>query len=146
DEGDGTNTPGNNPNVIWVGTLAPELTNPTGTPTLTSIYSQSGLVASVGVITGLALDTANQKVYFTEHKSLLEVAYTGGTVLTLATTTGNVFADGLALDVPDNEAFFFSHTTHTTVVGTKSSTSHVVTAVNSNAIYVDTNLSVQNST
>src|SRR5262249_23230836 len=70
DEGDGTNTPGNNPNVIWVGTLAPELTNPTGTPTLTSIYSQSGLVASVGVITGLALDTTAQRVYFTEHKEL----------------------------------------------------------------------------
>src|SRR5262249_41532818 len=53
---------------------------------------------------------------------------------------------GLALDVPDNEAFFFSHTTHTTVVGMNTSTSHVVTAINSNAIYVDTNLSVANST
>src|SRR5262249_24433898 len=44
------------------------------------------------------------------------------------------------------QAFFFSHTTHTTVVGSKSSTATVVTAVNSNAIYVDSNLTVQNST
>src|SRR5262249_52790128 len=133
DEGNGTNTPGNNPNVIWVGTLSTELSNPTGTPTLTSIYSQSGAVSSAGVITGLAIDPTNQKVYFTEHQSLLEVAYTGGTVLTLATEPSSVavFANGLALDAPHNQAFFFSHTTHTSVVGSKSSTAHVVTTIGS---------------
>src|SRR5215467_3801067 len=83
-EGDGTNTPGNNPNVIWVGTLSAELTNPTGTPTLTSIYSQTGAVSAQGVITGLAIDPASQQVYFTEHQSLLKVGYNGGTVTTLA--------------------------------------------------------------
>jgi hypothetical protein len=141
DEGNGTNTPGNNPNVIWVGTLAPELTNPTGTPTLTSIYSQGGNVSATGVITGLAIDPSTKEVFFTEHKSLLEVAYTGGTVLTLATGAGNVFADGLALDKPHNQAFFFSNSTSGVFT-----TNGVVNEVTSDAIYVDSNLTVQNST
>jgi lipopolysaccharide export system protein LptA len=136
-EGDGSNTPGNNPNVIWVGTLSTELSNPTGTPTLTSIYSQGGSVATTGVITGLALDPASKEVFFTEHQSLLEVAYTGGTVVTLATGGSNVFADGLALDAPHNQAFFFSNTTSSSFSGT---------VVTSNAIYVDSDLTVPNST
>jgi hypothetical protein len=137
DEGDGSNTPGNNPNVIWVGTLSTELSNPTGTPTLTSIYSQGGDVATTGVITGLALDPTNKEVFFTEHQSLLEVAYTGGTVVTLATGGSNVFADGLALDAPHNQAFFFSNTTSSSFTGS---------VVTSNAIYVDSDLTVPNST
>jgi lipopolysaccharide export system protein LptA len=136
-EGNGTNTPGNNPNVIWVGTLSTELSNPTGTPSLTSIYSQTGDVATNGVITGLALDPTNKEVFFTEHQSLLEVAYTGGTVVTLATGGSNVFADGLALDAPHNQAFFFSNTTSSSFSGS---------VVTSNAIYVDQDLTVQNST
>jgi hypothetical protein len=133
---------GLNPNVIWKGTLSSEVNNPTGTPSLTSIYSQSGTVASIGVISGLAVDPASQKVFFTEHQSLLEVGYNGGTVTTLATGGSNGFADGLALDAPHNQAFFFSNTTSSTFT----SHSGVVTAVTSNAIYVDSNLTVQNST
>jgi hypothetical protein len=134
---------GSNPNVIWVGTLAPELTNPTGTPTLTSIYSQTGAVSTTGVITGLAVDPATKEVFFTEHQSLLEVPYSGGTVVTLATepSTVNVFANGLALDAPHNQAFFFSSTTSGVFTA-----NGVVNAVTSDAIYVDSNLTVQNST
>ncbi|HWW09933.1 MAG TPA: DUF4347 domain-containing protein, partial [Candidatus Acidoferrales bacterium] len=128
---------GSNPNVIWVGTLSSELSNPTGTPTLTSIYSQGGNLATTGVITGLALDPSSKEVFFTEHQSLLEVSYTGGTVTTLATGGANVFADGLALDAPHNQAFFFSNTTSSSFSGT---------IVTSNAIYVDQNLTVANST
>ena len=60
---------GLSPNAIWVGTLSSELTNPTGTPTLTSIYSNT----QPGEITGLALDPSTKEVFFTEHQSLLEV-------------------------------------------------------------------------
>ena len=147
DEGDGTNTPGNNPNVIWVGTLSTELSDPTGTPSLTSIYSQSGVVSSTGVITGLEVDPTHKDVFFTEHQSLLEVAYTGGTVTTLATepSSVNVFANGLALDAPHNKAFFFSNTTTTTSIGTANHPV-VVTTIGSDAIYVDSDLTVHDST
>jgi lipopolysaccharide export system protein LptA len=106
--GDGSNTPGNNPNVIWVGTLSSALSNPTATPALTSIYSNGGGVTVTGEITGIGLDTANQQIYFTQQHSLLEVGYTGGTVTTLSTGDPNTFLDGLALDLPHNQAFFFS--------------------------------------
>ncbi|HEY2134633.1 MAG TPA: DUF4347 domain-containing protein, partial [Xanthobacteraceae bacterium] len=134
------------PNAIYRGTLAPELSNPGGTPALSQIYSFGGASTTVGEITGIAVDSASQEVYFTESKNLLEVGYNGGAVTTLSSATGNVFADGLALDVGHNQAFFFSHTVHTTLVGGNSSTSGAlavtVTTVGSNAIYVDSNLGV----
>ncbi|HEY2134635.1 MAG TPA: DUF4347 domain-containing protein [Xanthobacteraceae bacterium] len=132
-------------NAIYKGTLAPELSNPTGTPALTNIYSLSGSSSLIGEVSGIGLDTANQKVYFTEHQSLYEVGYNGGAVTTLTSTITNVFADGLALDVAHNQAFFFSHTIKTTTIGGHSSTGgHTAvhaTIVSSNAIYVDSNLS-----
>jgi len=136
---------GSNPNAIWVGTLAPELTNPTGTPTLTSIYSQSGAVNTTGVITGLGIDPTSQKVFFTEHQALLEVAYTGGTVTTLAAATGAFHANGLALDIDHishNEAFFFSTTTN----GTFTTNGGVVNVLTTNVIYVDSNLAATSTT
>jgi hypothetical protein len=131
-------------NIIWKGSLTAELNNPSGTPTLTAIYSLSGTVggtSGTGGITGIALDTDNQQVYFTSRHDIREVSYNGGTVTTLATGGSKVFADGLALDLPHNQAFFFSNTTFST-----SSGGVQIVTVSSNAIYVDQNLSVANST
>ena len=120
------------------GNLGTELTNPSGTPALSTIYYQSGAVggpSGTGFISGIALDTANQQIYFTERHSILKVSYAGGAVTTLATGGTSVFADGLALDLPHNQAFFFSNTTFST-----SSNGHPIISVTSNAIYVDLNL------
>ncbi|SEC28489.1 protein of unknown function [Rhizobiales bacterium GAS188] len=127
-----------NNNIIYKGTLSPELSNPLGTPTLTSIYSQGGGLTVTGKITGIALDTANQQVYFTQQHSLEKVSYNGGTPTTLATGGVNVFLDGLALDLPHNQAFFFSETTHSVLTPTNGT--HTVTTVGTNAIYVDSDL------
>ncbi len=129
------NTGINNGNVIWKGSLAQELANPSATPTLTSIFSQTGSVGTTGEITGIALDSAGQQLYFTERHSILRENYDGTGLTTLATGGSNVFANGLALDVAHNQAFFFSTTTFST-----SSSGVPITSVNSNAIYVDSNL------
>jgi hypothetical protein len=130
--GDGSNTPGNNPNVIWKGTLAPELTNPTATPTLTSIYSNGGGVTVVGEIEGIAVDPATQQVYFTQQHNFLKVGYGGGSTTVLSTVDTNTFLHGLALDLPDNKAFFFSENSVSTSGGAVSEVSH---------LWVDSNLS-----
>src|SRR5262249_8182567 len=129
----------NSGNGIYKGSLGQELSNPSGTPSLTSIFFQTGAVNTTGGITGIALDTDNQQVYFTNRHSILKVGYTGGTVTTPATGGNNVFADGLALDLPHNQAFFFSNTTFTTFTPTHNS--QITTSISSNAIYVDSNLS-----
>jgi hypothetical protein len=126
-------------NAILKGSLAAELSNPSGTPALTTVYYQSGTLGGptgTGFITGIELDTANQQIYFTQRHSILKVGYNGGTVTTLATGGSNVFTDGLALDLPHNQAFFFSNTTFSTSVS-----GQPVISVTSNAIYVDSDLS-----
>jgi hypothetical protein len=135
----------NDANIIWKGSLLSEINNPTGTPSLTAVYSVAGTVngtAGTGFITGLELDSANQQVYFTQRHDIRKVSYNGGTVTTLATGGSNVFADGLALDLPHNQAFFFSNTTFSTF----DSHSNIVTSVSSNAVYADLDLSLANST
>src|SRR5207248_2948973 len=67
--------------------------------------------------------------------SIVRENYNGTGLTTLATGGSQVFADGLALDVPHNQAFFFSNTTFST-----SSNGHPIVSVSSNAIYVDSNL------
>ena len=129
--GDGSNTPGNNPNVIWEGTLSSALSNPTATPALTSIYSNGGGVTVTGEITGIALDTANQQIYFTQQHDLLKVGYNGGAVTTLSTGDANTFLDGLALDLPHNQAFFFATKSTSTSSGGTSEKS---------ALFVDSDL------
>ena len=126
-------------NAILKGSLGSELSNPSGTPALTTIYYQSGTLggpSGTGFISGIDLDTANQQIYFTQRHSILKVGYNGGPVTTLATGGTSVFTDGLALDLPHNQAFFFSNTTFST-----SSNGHPIISVSSNAIYVNSNLS-----
>jgi lipopolysaccharide export system protein LptA len=129
--GDGSNTPGNNPNVIWEGTLSSALSSPTATPALTSIYANGGGVTVTGEITGIALDTANQQIYFTQQHDLLKVGYNGGAVTTLSTGDANTFLDGLALDLPHNQAFFFATKSTSTSSGGTSEKS---------ALFVDSDL------
>jgi lipopolysaccharide export system protein LptA len=129
--GDGSNTTGNNPNVIWEGTLSSALSSPTATPALTSIYSNGGGVTVTGEITGIALDPANQQIYFTQQHDLLKVGYNGGAVTTLSTGDANTFFDGLALDLPHNQAFFFATKSTSTSSGGTSEKS---------ALFVDSDL------
>ena len=128
----GSATASSNPNVIWKGTLAPELTNPTATPALTSIYSSSGGITVVGEIEGIAVDPATQQVYFTQQHNFLKVGYNGGATTLLSTVDTNTFLHGLALDLPDNKAFFFSENSNSTSGGAVTEVSH---------LWVDSNLS-----
>ena len=138
------------------GSLSTALSNPTGTPTFATLFTNNVGTQS---ITGLEVDPDNSVVYFDDGQSFYKNSYAGntGTVTTLG--TASVFLDGLALDLPAHVAYFANATTGnattTTLNGqpelgpnhtgdshasTDGAHIHYHTTVTSNAIYETSNL------
>ena len=103
---------------LYKGSLFNAETNPTGTPTYTSLFTET----SNNKLNGLALDPTNSAVYFVDGgHSFDKVSYSGGPVTTLGstgTTNNDPFIEGLALDLPHHVAYFLSATTTTTTTTT----------------------------
>src|SRR6202789_227156 len=108
-----TENAGADPTKILVGSLSTVLANPTNTPSLTTVFTDTSDGGAGFEVSGLAVDPDNSEIYFVDHQSLEKVSYagTGLTVLGSVTsltdpeTGASVFMDGLALDLPHQFAF-----------------------------------------
>ena len=94
---------------VLEGSLTSALTDPTGTPTYTTLYSNPNAATEGIEILGLADDPTSKQVFFIEGNDFDKVSYAGGAVTTVGTTgSGGPFLNGLALDLPAHVAYFIN--------------------------------------
>src|SRR5579883_556926 len=112
----GSQSETSSPTELLEGSLSSVLGNPTGTPTYTTLWTDTSASRQSNELTGIALDPASQQVFFVDGTSFYKNSYSGstGTVTTLD-NTATVPIEGLALDLPDHVAYFISsHQVNTT--------------------------------
>jgi Ca2+-binding RTX toxin-like protein len=101
---------------ILQGSISQALSNPGVAPTMTVLYRELPAVSDGSGITGIAIDTANQDIYFTRNQFLMRVDYNTAnqTPITLADlgtdpdTANPTYANEIGLNLGTGQVFIVS--------------------------------------